>query len=175
MREDRIQKIIEKEKLINNTLKNNDVSVKLIKRNGHKGYILVINKSNMVEKELTFEIVSSCQIKIMENKRILERGLYIDKLDAWFYNLYNPVKYLYTFHGGRLHGKVLTRGQMNRISNEKTLNFRREREMGLLVHREELDDQPKVIDYLGPMYNGFTYGVIYLRYETQEVYDMLST
>ena len=31
-----------------------------------------------------------------------------------------------------------------------------------------------VENYLGPMFDEIDYGKIYLRYETQEVYDMLS-
>ena len=43
------------------------------------------------------------------------------------------------------------------------------REKGYIVHREELDNQPRFIGFLGPMWDG---GM--LRYETQQVYDLLS-
>ena len=44
-----------------------------------------------------------------------------------------------------------------------------ERAQGILVHRAELDNQPMFKDFLGPMWDG---GI--LRYETQDVYDILS-
>ena len=44
------------------------------------------------------------------------------------------------------------------------------RARGGVVHRAELDNQPKVDGYLGPMWDGG-----HLRYETQEIYNMLST
>ena len=52
------------------------------------------------------------------------------------------------------------------------------RNRGGVCHRAELDNKPIVSGYLSPMYNGcrvedFT-DVICIRYETQEVYDMLS-
>ena len=37
-----------------------------------------------------------------------------------------------------------------------------ERKNGLLVHRKELDDQPMVENYLGPMFDEIDYGKIYL-------------
>ena len=43
------------------------------------------------------------------------------------------------------------------------------REQGCCVHRAELDNQPMFEGFLGPMWDGGC-----LRYETQEVYDMLS-
>ena len=43
------------------------------------------------------------------------------------------------------------------------------RAQGRIVHRAELDKQPCFEGYLSPMWDGDG-----LRYETQEVYDMLS-
>lgn len=48
-------------------------------------------------------------------------------------------------------------------------NYTEERSHGLCVPREELDDQPEFEGWLGPMWDGGRY-----RYETWEVYDMLS-
>mgnify|MGYP001080315436 CR=1 FL=1 len=39
---------------------------------------------------------------------------------------------------------------------------------------KELDNQLTVNGYLGPIFEKIDYGKIYLRYETQEIYDMLS-
>lgn len=48
-------------------------------------------------------------------------------------------------------------------------NYEELRKQGACVHRAELDDQPVYTGWLGPMWDGGK-----LRYETQEVYDMLS-
>lgn len=45
----------------------------------------------------------------------------------------------------------------------------KEREQGRLVHREELDNKPEYENFAGPMWDGDG-----LRYETWDVYDMLS-
>lgn len=84
------------------------------------------------------------------------------------------IEYLYEFVGGKLNNRILTREEINEISNELTKDYSEERKKGIAVHRKELDNQPTVEGYLGPMYNGIDYGKIILRYETQEVYDMLS-
>ena len=43
------------------------------------------------------------------------------------------------------------------------------RELGRCVHRAELDNRPKYKGFLGPMWDGGDF-----RYETQEIYDLLS-
>ena len=77
------------------------------------------------------------------------------------------------FVGGRLNGVTMDTEEimMNaEIWNGKfTPNYRVERAAGCCVPRVELDNQPMVDGYLPPMWDG---GM--LRYETQEVYDMLS-
>ncbi|MCY0092149.1 MULTISPECIES: hypothetical protein [Bacillus amyloliquefaciens group] len=40
--------------------------------------------------------------------------------------------------------------------------------------REELQNQPKFADYLGPMYNGISDGKTVIRYETRKAYDQCS-
>lgn len=44
------------------------------------------------------------------------------------------------------------------------------RVLGYCVHREELDNRPHYEGFIGPMWDGGDF-----RYETQEIYDMLST
>ena len=113
-------------------------------------------------------------MNIIENNRKIETGLSTENLGKWIYNLYNPIEYLYVFYGGKLRGKILSKTQIDEISSENTIDFSKEREKGLLVHRKELDNQPIVRGYLGPMFEKIDYGKVYLRYETQEIYDMLS-
>lgn len=50
----------------------------------------------------------------------------------------------------------------------------KDRSEGYKVHREELDNQPKIRGYIGPMYNGIEDDKIVIRYETPKVYKMLS-
>lgn len=74
------------------------------------------------------------------------------------------------FVGGRFNGVKCEIEDMLKFSNGRfSKDFSKEREQGLCVHRKELDNQPLFDDYLSPMWDGDK-----LRYETQEVYDMLS-
>lgn len=50
-----------------------------------------------------------------------------------------------------------------------TKNLSEERAKGYCVHRAELDDKPEYDGWCGPMWDGGMY-----RYETWEVYDILS-
>lgn len=75
------------------------------------------------------------------------------------------------FVGGPLNGKFIPVEEVKakywngRLSEDLS----EARARGALVHRAELDNQPKVDGYCGPMWDGDC-----LRYETWEVYDMLS-
>lgn len=75
------------------------------------------------------------------------------------------------FVGGRLNGARIPVSEVceKHCSGEYTEDLSAERARGALVHRAELDNQPKVKGYCGPMWDGGE-----LRYETWEVYDMLS-
>lgn len=105
--------------------------------------------------------------------------------------------YIYQFIGGSLGGQTLTREQVDTIACGLSPNWTLERAAGRLVPRAELDEQPKVEGYCGPMWDGTrymgvdgnlhsdfdrsrfpadpespVYGVI--RYESASVYAMLS-
>ena len=82
------------------------------------------------------------------------------------------MKTYYQFVGGNLSGQILTAKEIEAIAYGRTKNLSKERSEGKLVHRAELDDQPTVQNYLGPMYNGRYKDGVLLRYETHEVYDM---
>lgn len=77
------------------------------------------------------------------------------------------------FVGGRLHGRVMPVEAIEQdrdIWNGKfSRNWSAERARGGCVPRAELDNLPLVDGYLSPMWDGGK-----IRYETQEVYDMLS-
>lgn len=77
----------------------------------------------------------------------------------------------YQFVGGNLSGQILARKEVETIARGRTKNLSKERSEGKLVHRAELDDQPTVKNYIGPMYNGYYKDGILLRYETKEVYN----
>lgn len=75
------------------------------------------------------------------------------------------------FVGGELNGRKMP---VQRIwtfhwNGQVTENYSVKRMQGYCVPREELDSQPMVDGYLSPMWDGD-----HLRYETPEVYDMLS-
>ena len=75
------------------------------------------------------------------------------------------------FVGGKLDGQVMSVEAVERwhCNGKHTEDLSAERARGSWVHRKELDNQPMVDGYLSPMWDG---GM--LRYETPEVYDMLS-
>lgn len=89
-------------------------------------------------------------------------------------------KYLYQLVGGEYNGKLLHYAALearNLIAGYSE-DLSAIRAAGALCKRAELDNQPLIKGYLGPMYNGtkeldgVTYTVI--RYETAEVYKMMS-
>ena len=113
------------------------------------------------------------------------------------------MKLVYEFHGGQYGGKRMTRSEVMEIYDGSfSKDWSAERRAGAIVPRAELDNQPEVDGYLGPMFDGTRYvvdnkeyysfqyerlpeetkksfkGIVeiigVLRYETQEVYDMLS-
>lgn len=74
------------------------------------------------------------------------------------------------FVGGKYHGQIMDVEEVEKISNGKrSMDWSEVRSVGGCVPCKELDNQPLVDDYLGPMWDGDK-----LRYETQEVYDCLS-
>lgn len=89
-------------------------------------------------------------------------------------------KYLYQFVGGPYNGKLWHYAALevrNLIAGYSD-DMSAKRATGALCKRAELDNQPLVNGYYPPMYNGIkevdgvTYHVI--RYETEEVYKMMS-
>ena len=73
------------------------------------------------------------------------------------------------FVGGKYNRQVMEVEDVLKISNGTSKDWSTARKAGALVPRAELDNQPVVDGYLGPFWDGDK-----LRYETQEVYDMLS-
>ena len=69
------------------------------------------------------------------------------------------MKMLYEFIGGRMDGQRLEREAVLRIASGDTGYMGRERAMGALVRREELDGQPTVKGYVGPMWDGLRYEI----------------
>lgn len=89
------------------------------------------------------------------------------------------MKFVCQFVGGHLAGEMpLEKAELLTVRRSEDLS--RERAQGALVHRAELDNRPKFSGYAGPMWNGTRRDGItgedigILRYETWEVYDMLS-
>ena len=75
------------------------------------------------------------------------------------------------FVGGEYDGKYMTEWQIEQkfCNGKHSLDLSAERAHGGCVHHAVLDNCPMVEGYLSPMWDG---GM--LRYETQEVYDVLS-
>ena len=77
------------------------------------------------------------------------------------------------FVGGKMHKIVIETEDVIKQDLLKVLRYTDDlslqRGRGELVHRKELDNQPIFEGYLSPMWDGDR-----LRYETQEVYNMMS-
>ena len=105
------------------------------------------------------------------------------------------MRLFYEFIGGAMPKRFMVRSEVEEIACGHTTDMSRERLAGMLVRREELDNQPKVAGFVGPMWDGERYllddgRIVYtfekvnpnaiveivgvIRYETQEVYDILS-
>ena len=100
------------------------------------------------------------------------------------------MKYVYNFVGGKLNKKMMEREEVDKIAYGYSDDMSELRAKGRMVYRAELDNQPLVEGYLSPMWDGLRYNgkyafeateedkkcepVAVIRYETQEVYSMLS-
>ena len=75
------------------------------------------------------------------------------------------------FVGGQLNGTIMDVEEVKRkyCNGNLSPDYSKDRAQGYCVPRKELDRQPKVDGYCGPMWDCDK-----LRYETWEVYDMLS-
>ena len=73
------------------------------------------------------------------------------------------------FVGGRYHGRYMTHKELKNVGNGKfSLRWSALSDHNPLTENLDLEDQPEVDGYLGPMWDSG-----YLRYETQDVYDAL--
>lgn len=84
------------------------------------------------------------------------------------------MKMICEFVGGAWNGRTMPLEEAEKLTDRRTEDLSAERARGAWVHREELDNKPVFDGYLTPMWNGVRAGCAVLRYETQEVYDMLS-
>jgi len=73
------------------------------------------------------------------------------------------------FVGGKYNGWTPRVEDVWKVADGVTEDLSEIRKRGGCVHRAELDNQPTVSGYCGPMWDGN-----HLRYETWEVYEMLS-
>ena len=101
------------------------------------------------------------------------------------------MRLFYEFIGGALPRRFYVRSEVEEMAVGHTPDRSRERLAGMLVPRKELDNQPKVAGFIGPMCYMLDSGMIVhtfekvdlahvveivgiIRYETQETYDILS-
>lgn len=166
----KIQVKIEKE---NKILENSSIKVKIFDFHYNEGVMLIV-KDGSIDKVFILKASSQYQVDIYKEKMKLENGLFIDDLVAWIYNLYNPVRFLYEFVGGSLNGKIMTREEIEKLAIGKTNNIQKYRKNERKSTIKELDNQPIIKDYLGPIFNRISAGIIYLKYETQETYNEMS-
>ena len=161
-----IKRVRELEKNINRKLQKNNVTVKIEDGNDCQTGNIKIFKNNKLDRIFEIKALNMDEFEVKEKDKILEKSLYRHNLGAFIYNLYNPVKYMYNFYGGKLEGKILTRKQVDKIAKEYTENEAKLRKIGI-GEREELDNQPIVEEYYIPIYDGIEYGKIHLKYEVR--------
>lgn len=84
------------------------------------------------------------------------------------------MKFVCDFVGGALNGTISLE-EAEKMTSKRSEDLSEIRARGGLVHREELDNKPVFDGYAGPMWDGVRKGnVAVLRYETWDVYDMMS-
>lgn len=84
------------------------------------------------------------------------------------------MKFVCEFVGGPMAGQMPLE-EAEALTEERNGDLSVLRAMGRLVRRVELDNRPVFDGYVGPMWDGTRPGgIAVLRYETQEVYNMLS-
>ena len=124
---------------------------------------------------LDIEGIADFQVSIKKENEILEDGLFLDKITKWIYNRLNNenIEFMYEFVGGKYNGQTMTKAEVETLSRGLTEDLTHIRQKGGTCQRKELDNQPLVDGYLSPMFSHIDYGLVYLRYETQEVYDKI--
>ena len=177
-----IEKLKEDEDNINIKANIRGFKIAVIDNKNNTGSIMIWkldkNKKDMMTfvETLKIEGVASFQVNIKKDNEVLEHGLFLDNITQWIYNHLNNenIEFIYQFFGGKYNGKTMTRKEIESLSSGTTEDLTHIRQLGGTCHRKELDNQPLVNGYLSPMFSHIDYGLVYLRYETQEVYDMMS-
>ena len=97
-----------------------------------------------------------------------------DEVLAWLEEKTDGIKMVCEFVGGPMAGQI-TLAQAEKLTEARSNDWSKERALGHCVPKAELDDRPKFEGYAGPMWDGVRRGgIAILRYETWDVYDMLS-
>lgn len=174
-----VGKLKEHENDINIKARIRGFKVDITDNKNNTGSITIWNFNNNTKKfieTLSIEGVASFQVTIKKNNEILEHGLFLDRITKWIYNRLNNenIEFMYQFFGGKYNGQTMTRAEVESLSSGITEDLTHIRQQGGTCHRKELDNQPLVNGYLSPMFSHIDYGLVYLRYETQEVYNIMS-
>lgn len=115
------------------------------------------------------EPVAMYQVNIFDdNHNQISWGVLTDRIkEEVFTDYITDKKFIYQLVGGEYAGEYTKEGldKLNLINGNTGEN---------LGSRKELRNQPTLKGYLGPMWNGVKDGNVVIRYETQEVYNMLS-
>ena len=180
-----VERLKENEENINTKARIRGFMVEITDNKNNTGSITVWNFDKNAKKFneiltiveiVNIEGVADYQVTIKKNNEILEDGLFLDYITQWIYNrLHNEdIEYVYQFVGGEYNGKSMNRTEIESISHSTTEDLTHIRQQGGTCHRKELDNQPLVNGYLSPMFSHIDYGLIYLKYETQDIYNMMS-
>lgn len=120
---------------------------------------------------------STNQVNIYDdNHNQIGWGVNVNKIKEEVFTEYGNDDFLYELVGGEYAG-TYTGDEARKLpilEPELSPDDSDIRANGGFTHRKELDKQLQFKGYLGPMWNGTKDGKAIIRYETQEVYDMMS-
>ena len=121
---------------------------------------------------------STCQVDVFDgNHKQIGWGVVTHNIKQEVFTDYIANQnFIYELVGGDYAG-TYTREEAEKLTIKEpklTDDLDDIRANGGFVHRKELDNQLQFKGYLGPMWGGTKDGKAVMRYETQDVYDMLS-
>lgn len=120
--------------------------------------------------------ITTSQVDVYdENEQLLDKSEFIKYVPNEFLKE-TETEFVYEIVGGDFAG-TYTREEVEALpcfSGKYSDDLSDIRSKGGFVHRAELDNQPELDGYVGPMMDGWAGDKMRIRYETQEVYDRLS-
>ena len=174
----------------NDTIKQSKI-IEEVKEKMKSIIIMKLFDSSRIENELTeYETISSNELiaqidsneeynskeSIKESQSVSESSMILSSGSKTDYeDLKTKIK-IFPVDGNGLYNILQSICEIDNkdIKDNDDTAIKDARNNGGFTPRKELDDQPVLNGYLGPMWNGVKDNQAHIRYETQDVYDMMS-